>query len=232
MSLENILLKNNIEFTKEQLEKLTIFKKEVIEKNKQFNLTSITEDEEFNVKHLLDSLMLFNFYDKQEFDNKSLLDIGTGAGIPGIPLAIFLTNTKFYLLDSTSKKITFIKETAKLLRLNNIFTINDRVELLKIEEGYDFAISRGFSSLATNFETISPILKKGGRMILYKTSKEIPSQKNERISLTEFGIKKHKINSFLLNDEFDRTFIDFVKVKPNKSKYPRVYSNIKNKPVF
>ncbi len=231
MNLEKILANNNIDFTKEQLSKLEKFRSEVIEKNKQFNLTSIVDEESFNIKHLLDSLMLLKYYSINFFSNKTLIDIGTGAGIPGIPLAIFMPNTNFYLLDSTQKKTNFINEVAKELGLKNVFTINDRIENIK-ELNYDFAISRGFSSLATNFETISPILKIGGHMILYKTPKEIPSKKIEIIAQKEFGIKKSRIETFKLNDEFERSFIDFEKNKECKPIYPRVYSNIKNKPIF
>ncbi len=231
MNLEKLLLNNNIDFTQEQLFKLEKFKLKVIEKNKQFNLTSIIDEESFNIKHLLDSLMLLKYYEVDFFKNKTLIDIGTGAGIPGIPLAIFMPDTLFYLLDSTQKKINFIDEIAKELGLKNIFTINDRIENIK-NANYDFAISRGFSSLSTNFETISPILKIGGHMILYKTPKEIPSGKIEKISQREFGIKKSKIETFKLNDEFERSFIDFEKNKKCKAIYPRIYSSIKNKPVF
>ena len=125
-----------------------------LEENKKFNLTSLDSEDEFIVKNILDSLLVVKFI-QDDFSNKRVVDIGSGAGLPGIPLAIYYPNTKFYLLEPTTKRASFLKRAIEFLKLENVEVINERAELLVyfligyIQEGlvYQKQCRHGFLSI-------------------------------------------------------------------------------------
>ena len=230
--LKKILVDNNIILDQESINKLIDFKKMVIETNDKFNLTSILDSDEFNIKHILDSLILIDFFDTKNFEGKTIVDIGTGGGFPGIPLAIVFPNTKFVLVDSTSKKIDFLKEVIKELNILNVELLNLRAEEMIKDIKYDYAISRGFSSLSNNLEILSPIVKVGGSIILYKTKRDIDHFTKPNIARDQLGIIKSEFISFSLNEQYERTFMIFSKEKESRKWYPRQFSIIKGSPLF
>ncbi len=232
--LNALLKKYEINLTEVELTLLEIFKKEVIEKNKIFNLTSITDDEQFNIKHLLDSLIFLKYFEEENFYNKSIIDIGTGGGFPGIPLAIKLPNTKFTLVDATKKKIDFLKEVTNQLDLKNVKLKNERAETLK-QLTFDYAISRGFGALSMNLEILAPLMKTNGLIILYKTPQEWEKYQNfqlfNKILLQELGIKLIDNIGYEIEGN-KRIFLVFKKTKKTKKAYPRRFAEIKNNPLF
>ena len=138
--------------------------------NEKVNLTNITDPEEFRVKHLMDSLMCVDF---PEFVNAgSIIDVGTGGGFPGIPLAVYSPDKQFTLLDSLNKRLKIIDELSRDLGICNISLLHARAEDAardpKHREKYDLCVSRAVSNLATLSEYCLPFIKKGGYLLAYK----------------------------------------------------------------
>lgn len=234
INLRELLEQNKIAVTDEQLDQLITFRKLVLEFNKKFNLTSIVDEQEFNVKHFLDSLILTNFFTGFKSDQK-VIDIGSGGGFPGIPLAILFPQTTFVLVDSTAKKTFFLTETVQSLKLKNVQIINNRAELLdEIFFTFDYALSRGFAPLAINLEILAPFLRTKGKIILYKTPKE-----TSKINFNDLRLKLRKVNLiylkeelFLMNNQYERSFLFFENNSSKKINKQREYSEIKKNPLF
>ena len=147
--------------------KLQEYKRMVIETNEVLNLTAITDSFEFDVKHLYDSLLISDYFD---YKFKNIMDLGSGAGFPGIPLAILLKDTNFYLVEPTKKRCDFLTRVKDALNLTNITIINKRSEDLDINfRGYfDFIVTRAVSRLNILLEISLPFLKTNGYLICYK----------------------------------------------------------------
>ncbi len=230
-NLETILLKHSIKLSEDKLIKLDQFKKLVLEKNKVLNLTSITDEYEFDIKHLLDSLIILNYLDFSTKKIQTVADLGTGAGIPGIPLAIAFPEISFTLIDSTSKKIAFIDEVVEQLELRNVHTLASRVEEIK-DKTFDLVLNRGFNKLSINLELLTNLIKINGEVWLYKTIKEIPTSNNNKVILQNLGLKFENSINYKIDNNYDRVFIFYKKIQVQKSKYVRTYSLIKKNPIF
>ena len=202
----------------------------VIEYNKHTNITSIIEEKEFNEKHILDSISIVKFY---ELENKTILDVGSGGGLPGLVLAIALPSSKITMLDSNNKKIEFINYAIKELELKNSSTIYSRIEVSDTVEKYDIVLSRAVSPLNILLEITSPSVKVNGELIYYKginLEQELP--KKWEIVKEKLGIDFIEINTFNLNDSTIRKFISFKKINSKRKTQIRDFSQIKKKPIF
>ena len=159
------LAKLNIEVTEKNLNDLNIYKEMLLEYNKKFNLTAIKTEEDIYLKHFYDSLTLSKIVDLK--GDLKLLDIGTGAGFPGLVLKIFYPNLEVTLLDSNHKKITFLEQVIKRLNLKNITCINTRAENLpdQYREYFDIVTSRAVANLRILCELSLPFLKIKGKFI-------------------------------------------------------------------
>jgi 16S rRNA (guanine527-N7)-methyltransferase len=146
----------------EQIDKLQIYLEALKKWNKVFNLTAISSDKDIVIKHFFDSLSV-NEYIK---DATRILDVGTGAGFPGLVLAIFNPDKKFFLVDGVSKKITFIDEIKGRLKLNNVTTYHSRVE--EMNEGVDLVISRAFADIQKMMTLTKHLLKEKGKYLAMK----------------------------------------------------------------
>lgn len=194
----------------------------LLEWNEKINLTAITKPEEIILKHFIDSMTIA----KHIKENTKLVDVGTGAGFPGIPLKIIREDIEITLLDSLHKRINFLNEIIHQLELTKIKTIHSRVEELgknrKYRESFDYATSRAVANLATLSEYLLPLVKLNGFCISMKGSdvkEEIEQSKNAILIL---GGKLEKVDSFQLpKSDMDRTVIRIRKVKYTPSKYPR-----------
>lgn len=220
--------KLNIKLTstmKEQLEKYASY---LIEYNQHTNLTAIKTLNEIYLKHFYDSLTLVKII---EFKKETLLDVGTGAGFPGLVLAIVFPNLQVTLLDSNNKKINFLNECIKLLNLNNVTTIYSRAEdFSKINrEKYDLVTSRAVAELRILLELNIPALKLNGHFLVMKSNieEELNNAKNTMEKLNCQIIKK--INFDLPYNAGKRTLLDIIKTKETDLKYPRTYDKIKKK---
>ena len=131
--------------------------------NDTYNLTSITDDKEIYTQHILDSLSIAEY-----LDGKKILDIGTGAGFPGIPLAIYFPEKQFTLLDSNGKKTRFLVQTISQLKLSNVIIVNARAELWKTTEKFDDIVTRATMSAKDLIQSTTPLLKPNGYWLLMK----------------------------------------------------------------
>lgn len=210
-----------IELTKEKIEKYYNYMNLLLEWNEKINLTAIIEPREIILKHFVDSLTIAKYIK----DDEKLIDVGTGAGFPGIPLSIVKENTDIVLLDSLNKRINFLEEVKENLKLENITTIHGRAEEFgknkNEREKYDIATSRAVASLNILLEYLLPLVKVGGRAICMKGS-NIEEIENAKNALEILGGKIEKIEEITLpNSDIKRNIIIVKKVKNTPSKYPR-----------
>ena len=219
--LENAAKQIEIELTKEQIEKYYNYMDLLLEWNGKINLTAIIDPKEIILKHFVDSLTIAKYIK----DDEKLIDVGTGAGFPGIPLSIVKENTDIVLLDSLNKRINFLEEIKQNLKLKNITTIHGRAEEFgknkNEREKYDIATSRAVASLNILLEYLLPLVKVGGRAICMKGS-NIEEVENAKNALEILGGKIEKIEEITLpNSDIKRNIIIVEKVKSTPLKYPR-----------
>ena len=207
-----------------QKQQFITFYEYLVEKNKVMNLTGITEFQEVLVKHFLDSLACVKAVDMNKINK--IMDIGTGAGFPGVPLKIAFPHLEACLLDSLKKRVNFLEETFELLKLEDITAIHGRAEEFAKNKGYreqyDLCVSRAVSNLATLSEYCLPYVKVGGHFISYKSGKidEELSQAENAVKI--LGGKVQNVVRFpLVDTDMDRSFVVIKKMKPTAKKYPR-----------
>lgn len=225
------LTKLNINPTAKELNALEIYKDLLIEYNKKFNLTAITQEEDIYLKHFYDSLTLTKSLNLKE--NLNILDIGTGAGFPGLVLKIFFPNLQITLIDSNNKKISFLNLVIKELDLSNITCICTRAENLPKEylEYFDVVTSRAVSEIRILLELSLPFLKVNGYFIPMKSDYQSELE-NANKTLKILNSKVLEIIEFKLpNENSKRTLIKIQKQKSISSIYPRTYDKIKKKPL-
>ena len=161
----------NISYSDTQLDQIDTFYEMIIEKNKVMNLTRITDMEEYYIKHILDSLLICN---ELVIDNKKIIDVGTGAGFPGIPIKIFFPDINITLMDSLNKRILFLEEVIRELGLSDIKTLHGRAEDIgknKIyRESFDIAISRAVADMSVLTELCLPLVSVNGYFAAYKSN--------------------------------------------------------------
>lgn len=222
----------NIKLNEEQKEKFYNYMQMLIEWNKKINLTAITEPKEIILKHFIDSLTISKYIER----GTKLIDIGTGAGFPGIPLKIYDSTLEITLLDSLNKRITFLNEVIEKLKLNNIETIHGRIEDIaqkeEYREKYDIVTSRAVSNLNILAEYMIPLNKIGGISICMKGT-EIEEELNDaKNAIKLLGGKTEKVEEFdLVNENIKRNIIIIKKEKRTSSKYPRKAGMPSRKPI-
>ena len=192
------------------------------------NLTAITEYEEVIVKHFLDSLSIVKAgcFEQNALNGKSVIDIGTGAGFPGIPLKIAFPQLKITLLDSLNKRVNFLNEVIEILGLSKVEAVHGRAEdyakQREYRECFDFCVSRAVANLSTLSEYCIPFVKEGGCFISYKSGKidEELSQAGNAVKV--LGGKVLDVVKFpLMGTDMDRSFVIIKKTRPTAKKYPR-----------
>lgn len=208
----------------QQKKQFVQFYEYLTEKNKVMNLTGITEFEEVLVKHFLDSLTCVKALDMTKV--KKVIDIGTGAGFPGIPLKIMFPEITFTLLDSLRKRVNFLEETFDLTGLTKIEALHGRAEEFarnkNYREIYDVCVSRAVSNLATLSEYCLPYVRKGGFFISYKSGKVQEETEQAAKAVKILGGEIKDIIYFQLPDsEIERSLVVIEKIKNTPQKYPR-----------
>jgi 16S rRNA (guanine527-N7)-methyltransferase len=198
----------------------------LIEKNKVMNLTAITDPDEIILKHFVDSSILVKFYGKDFFDGKFVIDVGTGAGFPGLPLAIICPKAKFVLSDTLGKRIEFIRAVLLKLQLNNIELIKSRAEDLgrnaMFREKFDYSVSRAVSNISVLSEYTLPLIKVRGRDFLFKMDDCDQELKDGDKSISTLGGKFHVKHSYeLIQSEPKRCILEIEKVKSTPKQFPR-----------
>lgn len=194
----------------------------LLEWNEKINLTAITEKDEIILKHFIDSLTISKYIEK----NQRLIDVGTGAGFPGIPLKIVKPDLNITLLDSLNKRVNFLNEVVQKLKFEKIEAIHGRAEELgrnkKYRESFDIATSRAVANLSTLLEYLMPFVKVGGICICMKGPNIEIELKEAKKAIDELGGKIDKIDKFCLPDtDIERNIIIIKKISKIKDKYPR-----------
>ena len=212
----------HIELSEEQVNQFIRYYEMLVEKNKVMNLTAITEFDEVIEKHFLDSLSLIKVYDLTK--EVSVLDMGTGAGFPGIPLKIAFPGLKVTLVDSLNKRILFLQEVIDALQLKNIDALHARAEELgknkSYREQFDLVVSRAVANLASLGEYCIPFVKLGGNFISYKSGEIEEEVKNAKNAVFLLGGKVKEVYKFDLYEQ-KRSFVVIDKVKGTPKTYPR-----------
>ena len=215
--------------TDEQFHKLKKFYEKLIAVNKVMNLTTITSHDEVYIKHFYDSLLLTKVMD---FTGKSLCDVGSGAGFPGIPLAIF-TSSNVVIIDALQKRINFLNDVIKELDLNNVLAYHIRAEeyVKTKRSSFDVVTARAVAKLNVLAELCLPLVKVGGYFIALKGSNE-EELKEANKALDILGASLVKTYSFDLPNEMGKRHIYlFKKIKECNNKYPRSFAKIKANPL-
>lgn len=230
--LDKEVKKVHIELNEEQKNKFYKYMDMLIEWNKKINLTAITVPKEIIVKHFLDSLTVSKYIGK----NLKTIDIGTGAGFPGIPLLINEETIKLTLLDSLNKRIIFLKEVEKELEIKAEKIIHGRAEELgqkeEFREKYDICTSRAVAPLNILLEYMMPFVKKGGKCICMKGQNIEEELEKSKEAVKELGGKLEKIEKISLSKNENQRNIIIIKKQENMSKkYPRKEANIRKYPL-
>ena len=196
----------------------------LIEWNRVMNLTGITEYDEVNLKHFTDSLTIVRIKDMENVS--TLIDVGTGAGFPGIPIKIAFPYIKVTLLDSLNKRIKFLNQVVEELDLEDVVTLHGRAEDYAKKEEYraqfDLCASRAVANLSTLSEYCLPFIKKGGCFVSYKSADSDEEIQQSEKALDILGGKIEKVDKFVLpGSDMGRALVMIEKVKNTPRKYPR-----------
>lgn len=232
MKMEDLKTLDFLKLDEEQILMLQKYMEFTLSENKMYNLTRNDTNDDFILKNILDSLLIAKKFD---LSGKNVLDIGSGAGLPGIPLAIYYKNAKFTLLEPTLKRANFLAMVSDMLDLKNVKVAASRAEDYIKEnnrEKYDIVVSRAVSKLNILLELSVPFLKVGGELIAYKGLnylEEIDESKSAIRTLECSLVSSYEeIMPFL---EETRYFVEIKKTKKTNPRYPRLYKDIKKRPL-
>ncbi|MBE5968287.1 MAG: 16S rRNA (guanine(527)-N(7))-methyltransferase RsmG [Lachnospiraceae bacterium] len=223
----------DIELSEHQKQQFIHYYEILVEWNKVMNLTAITDFAEVLQKHFIDSLTIVKAINPK---NTTIIDVGTGAGFPGIPIKIVFPETKIVLLDSLNKRIKFLNEVIEKLGLKEISTIHGRAEDYgknpEYREKFDLCVSRAVANLSSLSEYCIPFVKKGGCFVSYKSEKASDEMKSAQNAIKLLGAKIENVTEFNLPDStMDRTLISIKKMAATPKKYPRTAGKPSKEPL-
>ncbi len=226
------LEKEGFSASERQLSQADLFTKEMLVTNETLNLTAITEPQEMVQKHWLDSLAVGRIsFEKGE----TVLDVGSGAGFPGVPLCIFFPEAHFTLLDSLQKRLNFIASATEKAGISTPVLLHARAEEAgrnkAYRESFDTVISRAVANLTTLCEYCLPFVKVGGRMVAYKGPGADDELSDAAGAIAKLGAEVERIERFALPSGEERNLIFLTKTSPCAPCYPRNSKAIKNKPL-
>lgn len=228
-------MKSNIIIKEEVKLKLEKYRELLIEWNKKMNLTAITDNEEVWIKHFEDSLECVKYIKEGD----KIIDIGTGAGFPGLVIAIFFEDkVKVTLLDALNKRMTFLSEVVNQLGIKNVSIVHARAEEYahkqEFREQYDVVLTRAVAKLNVLMEYTIPYLKVGGKAVYMKSvnlNDEIETSKKAEKLLY---LKNNGVHEYMLEvkeEKIYRSIVEYTKLKDTDTKYPRMFSKIKSNPL-
>ena len=216
------LIKKCPELTSEMQQQFEDYMKLLLEWNEKINLTAITEEDDIIQKHFVDSLTISKYIE----DGKSLVDVGTGAGFPGLPIKIARKEVKVTLVDSLNKRIKFLEDVIEKIKLQQIETLHFRAEEFgqnkKYRGSFDIATSRAVANLSTLVEYLLPLVKVGGTCICMKGSEIKEELENAKKAIEILGGKVEQVIEFVLPEsDIKRNIVIIKKIKSTPGKYPR-----------
>lgn len=223
-TLKKSLAAMNIENSQELIGKFRIYMEGVLEWNEKVNLTTIIDPDEFVIKHFIDSIICANY---PEYINAAkIIDVGTGAGFPGIPLSIISPEKEFILMDSLNKRLKIIDELCQRADINNVVTLHARAEELAKNkahrERYDLCVSRAVANMAVLAEYCLPFIKVGGFLMAYKGPDAENEVREAEHALSLLGGRAEEIrNGNLKEFGIEHKVVVIKKIKNTPSKYPR-----------
>ena len=215
----------------ESIPQLRRFSELLLEKNKVMNLTAITEQQDVATLHLLDSAAMLTMAD---FSGKTVVDVGTGAGFPGMPMRIVKEDFSLTLLDSLNKRIDFLKDCCAELGFRDVDCVHARAEEFAAgkRESYDYAVSRAVANLSVLAELALPLVKVGGQFLSMKSvdsEEEISAAKN---AIKTLGGKISRVEDYTIpGTDVTHRVVVIEKVSPTPAKYPRAFAKIKKQPL-
>ena len=220
--INDYLVEIQIELTDKQLTQFYNYMNLLIEWNRKINLTTIIEPEEIILKHFVDSIIISKYIE----NDLKVIDVGTGAGFPGIPLKIIRGDLDIVLLDSLNKRINFLNEVIKVLQLKNVYSIHARVEEFaknkKYRESFDIVTSRAVANMSTLSEYMLPLTKVGGKMLAMKGPDFKDEITKSKKALDILGGEIEKIDEYQLpKTDIRRSVIVIRKIKSTPQKFPR-----------
>lgn len=212
----------NVEISEDKAKKLYNYMNLLLEWNEKINLTAITDPDDIIIKHFIDSVTIEKYIE----NNLKVIDVGTGAGFPGIPLSMIREDLNVVLMDSLNKRIKFLDEVIEENKLKNVNTVHSRAEELSRNKAYrekfDIATSRAVASLNVLLEYLIPFVKVGGYCLCMKGSNVEEEIKNSKNALEKLHCSIEKVEEFNLpNSEYGRNIIIVRKNGETSSKYPR-----------
>lgn len=223
----------DIELNEVQVKQFMTYFEMLVEWNERMNLTAITDSEGVLIKHFADSVISGQVIDYNQYT--SLIDVGTGAGFPGIPLKIVFPHLEVTLMDALNKRILFLNEVIESLGLEGIEAIHERAEVLARtdkREAYDLCVSRAVSQLNVLCEYCMPFIKVGGLFVSYKGSKTMEELNESRSAIEVLGGALNQVTDQVgLTSEIKRGFVIIDKVKKTDDKYPRRPGKPQKKPL-
>lgn len=225
--------KIDISLTKTQIKNYFEYMQLLLEWNEKINLTAITEVDDIILKHFIDSLTVIKYIK----ENNKIIDVGTGAGFPGIPIGIMNSNIDITLLDSLNKRISFLNEVCNKIELKNIRTIHGRAEDFgkdkDTREKFDIAISRAVANMTTLVEYLLPFVKVGGYAICMKGPEIEEELSKAKFAINELGGKIEKVENFVLpKSDIERNIVIIKKISDTPNKYPRKAGTPSQSPMF
>lgn len=230
---ENILNKhliyNKLEIDSNSKKRLYEYMKNLLTWNEMINLTAIKDEEEVILKHFVDSVYI------KDLVQGKVMDIGSGAGFPGLPLSIVNSNIELTSIDSVNKKINFQKDTIEKLEIKNAEAMHTRAEDLaqdsNYREQYDFTVSRAVANLATLVEYMLPFTKVGGKCICLKGPSYKEELENAKKAIQILGGKIEEIKEYKISDDNERTLIIISKINKTDKIYPRKQGKPSKEPI-
>lgn len=221
---------NNLDIKENEYQNLYKYMKNLIEWNKVINLTAIKEEKDIILKHFIDSIII------KDSINGRILDIGSGAGFPGLPLKIVKDEIKLVSIDSVNKKIKFQLDTVQKLKLKDVECIHIRAEELadniEYRESFDFVVTRALANMSTLVEYMLPFVKIGGKCICLKGPNCLEEIEKAKKAINILGGKINKIENYKISKDNERVLVIIEKIKNTPKLYPRKQGKPLKEPIL